>query len=344
MHPRDVRDFCAVATRVFDPHLLDLSLSVAYAHMPAKIERLDKKLLKASIDAARRAIETSLRAPGGANKHQDFSKWRLFWWFGEEISTNVSALKTLSATLNPSKRTRRVSFDELTNLLWRKVFAKRGDSETFPSPTVKDLSEVVQELVEAKIRADELEHQQQVETMARREAIDRQKEELRGQKRRLDDHDDVLGDEDLYNASPRREGKRQRRSDEGLAIAAADQSSTFFDISLGSGSADRDEPSPENGRGGGLGRVSGGSAAAAADVDNSIRELDEMAEEIRHAPRSVDSIRAWLARARRADRDLAPPDDPDEIVDDDVRDALRAARISLGLAMRMMDRAVARHG
>ncbi|OIW31523.1 hypothetical protein CONLIGDRAFT_677997 [Coniochaeta ligniaria NRRL 30616] len=37
------------------------------------------KLLKPTIDHTRRAIETSLQAPAGANKTQDFSKWRLFW-------------------------------------------------------------------------------------------------------------------------------------------------------------------------------------------------------------------------------------------------------------------------
>ncbi|OIW23299.1 hypothetical protein CONLIGDRAFT_693921 [Coniochaeta ligniaria NRRL 30616] len=369
----DVRDFCAVATRIFDPILLDLSLSVAYSHLPAKIDSLERKMLKATIDSTRRAIENSLRAPAGANKSQDFPKWRLFWWFGDEISTNVSMLQKISAALNASRKTRRVSFEELTNLLWRKVFAKRGDSEKFPSPTLRDMGEVYAELVEAKVKADEDARQARADVAARRAAIDRAKEErqqrdaaaetekARGRKRTSRDmFGDDLDDDDLYNVSPRPD-KRPRRTAEEAEIeaqlswdqtalaGAGDESMVHFDESLGLGGAGG-EPSPA---------VSSRRASARSAVETGRRasavstvgggggddlDLEELADEVRYAPRSVDSIRGWLGRMRRVDRDLAPPEDPEEIIDEDVRDLLASARSIIGVAVRMMERKVERHG
>ncbi|OIW31517.1 hypothetical protein CONLIGDRAFT_677989 [Coniochaeta ligniaria NRRL 30616] len=57
--------------------------------------------------------------------------------------------------------------------------AKPGDGENFPSPMIKDMAEIYDELVEAKTKADENERQLRLDMVGRRAAIQRARDEQR---------------------------------------------------------------------------------------------------------------------------------------------------------------------
>ncbi|OIW24195.1 hypothetical protein CONLIGDRAFT_685822 [Coniochaeta ligniaria NRRL 30616] len=92
----------------------------------------------------RNAVNNSINSRPGATRDSDISKWRIFLWFGREISTTVRQVNSVSALLQATKKTEKIEFADLTNRLWRKVFAEFGEEDVFPWPKNHHLIAVAQ--------------------------------------------------------------------------------------------------------------------------------------------------------------------------------------------------------
>lgn len=294
--------------RVIPAAKLDLILSMVYHDMPEQMKK--KKLLPEVFGRAMQAATTSLRSVPGASIDAEVTKWRMFLWFGREITTTVRQLKAISEVMQATKKTAKVTFAELTNRLWRKVLADRAQWEHYPEPSNAHMTELVRELQADKATADEAIAMQRQERELRLQALEKKKEDSRkrGKRPRVadEDEDDEDDEESVGGGAPGPSARKRRRVDEaddGVFLPGLD---------------DETLPSEEVGRRG------------------SIRNLEDLPEN--HWRDSAYEIGEWLSGNAWRMQDLEGPKDPDNIIPEDVKQHLAAIRMSLAAVnMRLAD-------
>ncbi|OIW23307.1 hypothetical protein CONLIGDRAFT_693929 [Coniochaeta ligniaria NRRL 30616] len=294
-------------------------VTVAYAHLPAKIDALERKMLKATIDGTRLATATptdpgqrqqepgllQLTACSGDDPPREFRRAHEF-----TLTQGLYEARGQGGIDDPCEPRRRDRFDEFTNLLWRNVFAKRVDGDfasQSPSPTHTIMHSVSNHTTRT---ASSAYHRmwmcEQVLVLATWLELHLLTEEMSLSRYGLSADGFILQRRSYYLAAS--------QIDQTALAFASDESMVYFDDSLGLGNLGG-EPSPEvsprraSAR---LVETSRRASAVSAGGGDSL-DLDELADKVRYEPHSVDSIRGWLGRARRIDRDLAPPEDPEEM-------------------------------
>ncbi|OIW22123.1 hypothetical protein CONLIGDRAFT_720072 [Coniochaeta ligniaria NRRL 30616] len=313
---RDVRDFVAVAERQIDLFDLDATLAVVFADMPAAITKW--KTLPAALDRVRTAINNSINSrPGATTRDSDISKWRIYLWFGREICTTVRQVNNISALLQATTKTEKIEFADLTNRLWKKVFAELGEEDEFPWPRNHHLIAVQRECEEEKRVADEAAKQAKREREARRQAIAeeraaaRQRGQIRrGKRPRPAEAEDEDGDEseDMPRGPKRR--RTSARLSGGFAAVAddGDEEVVYQDSPLA-----MDEPEVEIPR--------------RRDSSHIVMDDDELLEA--NSGETAAEIGKWLAQKGRILRLLQGPADPDGVLPDDVKQHLASLRMGV---------------